>query len=249
VDWSATGLLFLAGVGAGLIGYGAGLASLCSYPALLATGLSPLLANVTNTVALTCSALGGLVTAGPELRPQRARVIRFAVAGALGGIAGAILLLSTPPGAFERLVPWLVALASVALLARPWLRRVRFERLTEHHPGVFLLIAGIAVYGGYFGAAAGVLLLATFGALLVDPYPMVNALKSIVLGAANIAASVVFVLASDISWASVLPLALGCLVGSAVSPPIVRRLPETPLRVTVGLAGLALAATLYRRQL
>ena len=248
MDWSAIGLLFLAGVGAGVIGYSAGLASLFSYPALLASGLSPLLANVTNTVALTCSALGGLATAGPELRPQRVRVLRFALAGALGGVAGAILLLSTPAGAFERLVPWLVALASVALLARPWLRRLRFERLTEHHPGVFLLIAAIAVYGGYFGAAAGVLLLASFGALLNDPYAMVNALKSVVLGAANIAASLVFVVASDVSWSSVVPLAAGCLLGSAVSPPIVRRLPETPVRVVVGLAGLVLAVTLYLRQ-
>jgi uncharacterized membrane protein YfcA len=245
VDWSTIGLLVLAGVGTGVIGYSAGLASLISYPSLLAAGLPPLLANVSNTVALTCAALGGLATAGPELRPQRARVIRFALAGSIGGVAGAVLLLSTPADAFERLVPWLVALASIALLARPWLRRVRLPGLTEHHVGVFLFIAAIAIYGGYFGAAAGVFLLATFGAVLDDPYPMVNALKSVVLGSANISASVVFVLFADVEWTAVVPLAVGCLLGSAVSPPLVRRLPEALLRVAVGLAGLALAADLY----
>jgi uncharacterized membrane protein YfcA len=247
VDLTTMGLLVLAGVGAGAVGYGAGLASLVSYPALLAVGLPPVVANVSNTVALTCSALGGLATAGQELAPQRARVVRFAVAGALGGVAGAVLLLSTPTEAFERLVPWLVALASVALLARPWLRRIRSDRLDEQHVGLFLFVAAIAVYGGYFGAAAGVILLAGFGAVFDERYAVVNALKSMVLGAANVAASLVFVFFADIRWSAALPLALGCLLGSAVSPPIVRRLPETPLRVAVGLAGLALATDLYLR--
>jgi uncharacterized membrane protein YfcA len=245
MDLAVFGLLMLAGVGAGAVGYGAGLASLVSYPALLAVGLPPVVANVSNTVALTCSALGGLATAGPELRPQRGRVMRFVLAGALGGLGGAALLLSTPAAAFDRVVPWLVALASVALLARPWLRRLRLPQRSDRSLGLFLFIAMIAIYGGYFGAAAGVLLLATFGAVLPDPYPMVNALKSVVLGAANIAASLVFVFLADVNWGAVVPLALGCLIGSAVSPPIVRRLPETGLRVAVGLAGLVLAASLY----
>ena len=246
MDWTGICLLLLAGIGSGFIGYSAGLASLISYPALLAAGLPPVTANVSNTVALTCAALGGLSTAGPELRPQRGRVIRFALAGGLGGTAGAVLLLSTPSSAFERVVPWLVALASLALLARPWLRRINLDRLGELHLGVFLFVAGISVYGGYFGAAAGVLLLATFGAVLNDPYPMVNALKSVVLGSANIAASVVFLFFADVRWSAALPLAVGCLIGSSVSPPIVRRIPETPMRVVVGLAGVVLAADLYR---
>jgi uncharacterized membrane protein YfcA len=247
VDWTTFGLLVLAGIGAGAVGYAAGLASLVSYPALLAAGLSPVLANVTNTVSLTSVALGGLVTAGPELRPQRARVVRFALAGAVGGAAGAVLLLSTPTDAFQRLVPWLVAFASVALLARSWIRRLRLHRLDERHLGLFLAVATIAVYGGYFGAAAGVLLLAGFGAVLDDPYPVVNALKTMVLGAANVTASVIFVVFSDVRWGAAVPLAVGCLLGSAVSPPIIRRLPETPLRIAVGIAGLGLAVDLYLR--
>jgi uncharacterized membrane protein YfcA len=247
VDWISIGLLVLAGLASGFVGYAAGLASLFSYPALLAAGLPPVVANVSNTVAMTTTALGGMVTSGPELRPQRARVIRFVLAGIVGGTAGAVLLLSTPADDFERVVPWLVALASIALLARPWLRRLRFSRLDEHHAGLFLFVAAIAVYGGYFGAAAGVLLLATFGAVLSDPYAMVNALKSVVLGSANVSASLVFLFFAEIEWSAVLPLAIGCLIGSSISPPIVRRLPETPLRVVVGVAGLALAVDLYLR--
>lgn len=247
MDWSTIGWLLLAGVGAGVVGYSAGLASLVSYPALLAVGLPPVSANITNTVALTCTALGGLATAGPELRPQRARVVRFAVAGAVGGVGGAVLLLRTPATLFEWLVPWLVGAASVALLTRPWLRRARLQRFRPHHRWLYLFVTVVAIYGGYFGAAAGVVLLATFGAAFSDPYPMVNALKTMVLGSANVAASLVFAFLASIDWAAVLPLALGCLVGSAISPPIVRRLPERPLRLTVGLAGLALAVVLARR--
>jgi uncharacterized membrane protein YfcA len=247
VDWLEAGFLVLAGIGSGIIGYGAGLASLISYPALLAVGLPPLAANVTNTVAVTFSAVGGLSTSMPELRPQRHRVLRFALAGALGGAMGSVLLLTTPADRFAQIVPWLVALAAVALLARPWLRRLRFDHMSERAPGIFLLVAAIAIYGGYFGAAAGVLLLATFGAVLNDAYPLINALKSVVLGSANIAASAIFIFFAPIQWAVVIPLAIGCLIGAAVSPPIVRRLPETPLRVAVGVAGLGLAVNLYLR--
>jgi uncharacterized membrane protein YfcA len=245
VDWLATGLFVLAGIGAGIIGSGAGLASLISYPALLALGVPPVAANVSNTVALTCSALGALFSSRPELRPQRRRVIRFAIAGVLGGVAGAGLLLTTPAHAFERLVPWLVALASLALLTSPWLRQIHAKHLHESSPLLFILVALVATYGGYFGAAAGVLLLATFAAVLTDPYRMINALKNIVLGAANIAASVIFVFVAPVNWRAAIPLAVGCLIGSSIGPPIVRRLPETPLRLVVGLAGLALAVKLF----
>lgn len=245
MSWLELAGLLVAGFGAGLVGYSAGLASLISYPALLAVGLPPLAANVSNSVALTGSTIGGLLTSGPELRPQLARVIRFSCASALGGIAGAVLLLRAPAGTFEQIVPWLVAFASVVLLARPLLRRLRAERIGEQHPGLLVLVMVICIYGGYFGAAAGVLLLATFGAVLSDEYASFNALKAVVLGSANIAASVIFIIAGPVQLAAVIPLAIGCLIGSAVGPPIVRRLPETPLRIAVGIAGLILAIKLF----
>lgn len=247
MDWMETAVLLLAGVGAGVVGFGAGLASLVSFPTLLALGVPPLAANVSNTIALMGSTVGGLVTAGPDLVGQRRRILRFGGAGAVGGAVGAVLLLTQPAGTFERIVPWLVAFASVVLMLRPWLRSLHAGRLAEDHVAVLLLIGVIAIYGGYFGAAAGVLIVATLGAVLPDPYARVNALRSLVLGTANLAASVVFVLSTPIEWAKVLPLGLGCVLGAAVAPPIVRRLPETPLRVVIAIAGLVLAVDLYLR--
>ena len=112
------GLLVVAGVAAGLVGSIAGLASLFSYPALLATGLPPVQANVTNTVALVLSGVGSVSASRPELTGQRSRVLRLGVAGALGGAVGVGLLLVTPADAFEQLVPFLIAAASVAILVQ-----------------------------------------------------------------------------------------------------------------------------------
>lgn len=245
MDFSEVALLLLAGVGAGIVGFGAGLASLVSFPTLLALGLPPLTANITNSIALMGTTAGGLISAQPDLVGQRARILRFGAAGAVGGVIGALLLLTQPAETFEAIVPWLVAFASIVLMLRPWLRSLHAGRIHEKHPGVVLLIGAIAIYGGYFGAAAGVLIVATLGALMSDTYARVNALRSVVLGTANLAASVVFVLSVDIEWSRVIPLALGCVLGAAVAPPIVRRLPETPLRIGVGIAGLVLAVELY----
>ena len=245
MDFSEVALLLLAGVGAGIVGFGAGLASLVSFPTLLALGLPPLTANITNSIALMGTTAGGLISAQPDLVGQRARILRFGAAGAVGGVIGALLLLTQPAETFEAIVPWLVAFASIVLMLRPWLRSLHAGRIHEKHPGVVLLIGAIAIYGGYFGAAAGVLIVATLGALMSDTYARVNALRSVVLGTANLAASVVFVLSVDIEWSRVIPLALGCVLGAAIAPPIVRRLPETPLRIGVGIAGLVLAVELY----
>src|SRR3954466_4811002 len=116
-------LLVLAGVGAGLAGTVTGLASLVSDPALLAAGLPPLTANVTNTVALSCNAIGAAAGSQPELRGQRERAMRLGAVCVVGGALGALLLLVTPAKAFERIVPWLIALASLLLLARPLVQR------------------------------------------------------------------------------------------------------------------------------
>jgi uncharacterized membrane protein YfcA len=245
VDWAEVAVLLLAGVGAGVVGFGAGLASLVSFPTLLALGLPPLTANITNSIALLGTTVGSVISAQPDLVGQRNRIIRFGAAGVVGGVVGGLLLLTQPPGTFERIVPWLVAFASVVLILRPWLRSLHAGRISEHHLGVLLLVGLIAVYGGYFGAAAGVLVVATLGAFMEDAYARVNALRTLVVGAANLAASAVFVFWTPIDWAKVIPLAIGCIVGSAVAPPIVRRIPETPLRVLIGVAGLALAVELY----
>ena len=244
-DFVRFAVLLLAGVGSGILGYAAGLASLVSFPVLLALGMPPLTANVTNSVALTGLTLGGVASAQPELVGMRRRILTFGGLGVVGGACGALLLLGLPPGVFEQVVPWLVAFGSVVLLMRPWLRRWHAGRLHERHPLLLGLVGTVTVYCGYFGAGAGVLLLATFGAVLPDRLARLSALRSVVVGAANTTAALLFALAGTVDWSAVLPLLLGAVLGSTLGPPLVRRLPETPLRVGVALAGLALAVVLY----
>src|SRR3954447_3942788 len=236
-------VLVLAGVGAGLAGTITGLASLVSYPALLAVGLPPLTANVTNTVALSCTAIGAAAGSQPELRGQRERVLRLGAVCVVGGALGALLLLVTPAEAFERIVPWLLALASLLLLARPLVQRG--GRSSGHrHPLVVAGMFGAAVYAGYFGAAAGVLMLALLSAATTDSHARVNALKNVVLGLGNATAAIGFALLRPVSWAAAAPLAAGFFAGGLLGPRIVRRLPATALRVAIALLGLALAVRL-----
>ncbi|MEU2350775.1 sulfite exporter TauE/SafE family protein [Modestobacter sp. NPDC049651] len=241
------GLLVLAGVAAGLTGSVAGLASLVSYPALLATGLSPVSANVTNTVALVLNSVGSVSASRPELTGQRARLRRLAGAGVLGGTTGAALLLLTPSGAFEKLVPFLIAGASVTMLVQRPPRELAAESAGQpHHDGWGLPVAtfAISVYGGYFGAAAGVLMLATFLLATGEGVPRSNALKNLVLGVANSVAAVAYVFLADVAWLAALPLAIGFFVGGRLGPAVVRRVPQTLLRRVIAVAGVGLAVHL-----
>ncbi|POX45241.1 transporter [Streptomyces sp. Ru72] len=230
----------------------AGLASLFSYPALLAAGLPPVAANVTNTVALFSNTVGTAVGSREELRGQRRRLVRLALLAAAGGSAGAALLLGTPSSAFERVVPWLIALGSVLILAREPLRRL----VAPHPPkgdGVRVKLPSacavlvVGLYGGYFGAAAGVLMLAVLSLSASEPLPVTNAVKNIATGAANVTAAVAYAFLAPVDWTAATALGLGCLVGSRMGPVIVRRLPETPLRIVIALAGLGLAFSLWRQ--
>ncbi len=237
--------LVCAGVGAGLSGSIAGLASLVSYPALLAVGLAPVAANVTNTVALVCSSTGSVIGSRPDLVGQRARVRQLAVAGIVGGAAGGALLLLTPAESFERLVPWLIGAASLAILAR---RRLVEVAAVEHParmgPGTVLGVGVVGVYGGYFGAGAGVMLLALMLWATAEPLPRCNAVKNVVLGLANGVAAVAFAIFGDVHWDLVVPLGLGLLVGGRLGPIVVRRAPPGPLRVAIAVAGMGLAVKL-----
>jgi uncharacterized membrane protein YfcA len=244
--------LVAAGVASGLAGSMAGLASLFSYPALLAAGLPPVAANVTNTVALFGNTVGTAAGSRRELRGQRGRVVRLVVLAALGGSLGAMLLLRTPQSAFALIVPWLIALGSVLLLARDTLRRRADERARRRggRPRTELPLACavvlVGLYGGYFGAAAGVLMLAVLSASVTEPLPITNAVKNIATGAANITAAVLYAFLAPVHWIAAAVLAAGCLIGSWAGPALVRRLPERPLRIAVAVAGLGLAAVLWQ---
>ncbi len=222
----------------------AGLASLVSYPALLAAGLSPVSANVTNTVSLVFSGMGSVWGFRPELRGQvgaMRRLVPFAIAG---GMAGGLLLLLTPSTTFARLVPWLIGAASLAVvvprrLARPAPRQPRRSRLLLS-VGVF----SVALYGGYFGAAAGVLLLALLLVSTVEPLPRAAALRNLLLGSANAVAAVAFIVWGPVRWSAAVPLGLGFLAGGRLGPFVVRRVPAAPLRALIACAGLGLAVHL-----
>lgn len=237
--------LFLAGLGGGLSGSIAGLASLVSYPVLLAIGLPPVTANVTNTVSLVFSSAGSVSGSRPELVGQRARVRSLAFAGVIGGATGGGLLLLTPADAFERVVPVLIALASVAILVR----RKLVEEVHPHAPhpsgpGLIIGVGIVGVYGGYFGAGAGVMLLALLLLVTGEPLPHCNAVKNVVLGLANGVAALAFVAFGDVRWAVVAPLGAGFFVGGRLGPTVVRRLPPRPLRIAIAIAGLGLAIKL-----
>lgn len=234
-------LLVVAGVGAGLSGSIAGLASLVSYPALLAVGLAPVTANVTNTLALLFSSAGSVAGSRPELRGQRARIRQLGVAAAAGAAAGGVLLLLTPSGSFERVVPWLIGFGSLTILLP---RRPTFHSEDLHLPASRLLLTGtalIGIYAGYFGAAAGVLMVALLLTATPETLARCNALRNVVLGFANVVAAVIFAVFGPVHWVAVIPLAAGLLVGSRVGPIVVRHSPARALRILIALAGVGLA--------
>jgi uncharacterized membrane protein YfcA len=235
-------LLVAAGVAGGLTGSIAGLASLFTYPALLATGLGAISANVTNTVALVCVTAGAVPASRPELRGQGRRVLALGAAAVLGGAVGATLLLLTSDAAFERIAPWLIAAAALVILLAP--RPQHGEGRGEGGAGLAAAVFAIGVYAGYFGAAAGVVLLALLLTTTRDELPVSNAIKNAVLGFANVIAAVAFALAADVDWVRALPLAAGLLVGGRLGPVVVRRAPARLVRTVIGIAGLGLALKL-----
>ncbi len=252
--------LLLAGFGGGLTGSVAGLASLVSYPALLAVGLTPVSANVTNTVALIFSSVGSVLGFRPELRAQRARARQLLPLAGAGGLAGGLLLLATPAQSFAQVVPVLIGVASLAVVL-PRRRPARQGAVpgANTSPGAQcpqvgpsdrpprLLSAGVfagAVYGGYFGAAAGVLLLALMLMTTSETVPRCTALRNLLLGLANGVAAVAFAVFGPVHWTAAVPLAAGFLAGGRLGPVVVRKVPAGPLRVLIACAGIGLAVHL-----
>jgi uncharacterized membrane protein YfcA len=237
-------LLLGAGLAAGLIGSMAGLASLFSYPALLATGIPPVSANVTNTVALVLNGVGSVSASRPELTGQRRRMRRLGTAGVLGGATGAALLLLTPAEAFEKVVPFLIAAAAIAILVQRSPRELAAEGARHPHEDSWGLAVGtylIGIYGGYFGAGAGVLMLAVFLLVTGEGVPKANALRNVVLGLANGVAALAYAFLADVAWLAALPLAVGLFAGGRLGPGVVRRVPQLLFRRVIAVLGLGLA--------
>jgi uncharacterized membrane protein YfcA len=240
--WQAL-LVFLAGIWAGTINTVVGSGTLITFPVLLGVGLSPVTANVSNTVGLFPGSLVGAYGYRRELSGQRARAIRLGVASTIGAIAGAVLLLVLPAGAFKTIVPVLIILALLLvvfgkqLTAR--LARTRHRPSESVTPVLWTMTLLTGVYGGYFGAAQGVLLMGIFGVLLAEPLQRQNALKNVLAGLVNLVAAIVFAITAHIDWAAAGLIAVGAVIGGVLGARIGRRLSPAVLRGVIVVVGLA----------
>ena len=241
-------LLAGAGLLAGTVNAVAGGGSLISFPALLAAGYPAVTANVTNTVALFPGYAGSVAGGRPELEGQRPTVRVLAATGVLGGVGGAVLLLTTPGDVFEAVVPYLILLACGLLVAQPWLarqvQRRSGKRGSAHSPVMLLAVLLSAVYGAYFGAGLGVLLLGVLGVFLAEPLRRVNALKNVSSLVINTVALVAFGLFGPVAWEAVLVVAVTALAGGFLGAKIASRIPSTLLRTLVVLYGVVVSIVL-----
>jgi uncharacterized membrane protein YfcA len=237
-------ILLATGVLGGLASTVASVASVVSYPVLLALGLPPLAANVTNTMSLVLTGAGSVLGSRPELAGQRHRATRLAVITAFGGAAGAAILLLAPPATFGIVVPVLIGGASLLLLAQPAIRGLTPRPGAEHSWRRLAGVFGAAVYIGYFGAAGGILMIAVLCTMISESLIRVNALKNAILGAANGVAAIIFALFAPVHWLFIPALAAGFLIGGFTGPRLVRHLPVKTLRIFIAVCGLGLAVRL-----
>jgi uncharacterized membrane protein YfcA len=238
--------ILLAGVAAGTINTVVGSGTLITFPTLLAFGVPPVTANVSNTIGLVPGSISGAIGYRRELVGQRSRVLRLCGASLVGGLAGAVLLLVLPDDAFTAIVPVLILLGCVLVLLQPRISRWVAARhdaaggLPYHGawwvwPGV--LVTG--VYGGYFGAAQGVLLMAVLGIGVDESLQRLNAVKNVLAAVVNAVAGLLFAIVADVDWWVVLLIGIGSVIGGQLGATVGRRLPPTALRVVIVLVGLA----------
>ena len=237
-------LILVVGFLAGTINTVVGSGSLLTFPTLIALGYPPLVANVSNTIGLAPGSVSGAVGYRPELAGQRRLAIRMGVFAAMGGATGAALLLLLPASAFERIVPVLILVGlragdrpATAVGDRACTVR-RPARTRGIHPLLPLAVGGTGVYGGYFGAAQGVILMALLGVLIDDDLQRINALKNVLTAIVNVTAAVIFAFTTTVAWDAALFLAIGSVLGGQVGARVGRRIPPTPLRMVIVTAGL-----------
>jgi hypothetical protein len=235
-------LVFVAGIAAGTINAVVGSGTLITFPVLLGIGLPPVTANVSNTLGLVPGSIAGAYGYRPELSGQRRRAIVLGIGSTLGAVAGAVLLLTLPAGAFKVIVPVLIGLALVVVVFGPRIVGAitsgRHASGTRVSPALWLLVLGTGVYGGYFGAAQGVLLMGILGLLLNESLQRQNALKNVLAGLTNAVAAVVFVAYAHIDWAAAGLIAAGSVVGGTLGAKVGRRLPPKVLRALIVAVGL-----------
>jgi uncharacterized protein len=243
--------ILLAGVAAGTINTVVGSGTLITFPTLLAFGIPPVTANVSNTIGLVPGSISGAVGYRRELVGQRSRVLRLSVASLGGGAAGAVLLLVLPASAFDAVVPVLILLGCVLVVLQPRISR----SVARHHEAaggvphhgawwVWPSVLVTGVYGGYFGAAQGVLLMAVLGIGMQETLHSLNAIKNVLAGLVNAVAGLIFAVVADVDWRIVLLIGVGSVIGGQIGATFGRRLPPTVLRVVIVLVGVAALTSL-----
>ena len=238
--------IFAAGLCAGTINTIVGSGSLVTFPTLLAFGFTPLTANVSNTIGLVPGSISGAIGYRRELHGQTQRALWLGASSAAGGLTGAMLLLAYP-GAFAAIVPILIAVALVLVAAGPWLsRRLAEHRHAEAHRSAPLaaLFFATAIYGGYFGAGMGIIMIALLTIFLPDSIQRLNGLKNVLAALINGVAAVLFIVLAPVNWTVALLIAAGSIAGGQIGAGVGRRLPPPVLRAAIIAVGLVAEARL-----
>jgi uncharacterized membrane protein YfcA len=248
MTWLEVVILFLSGTLAGTINTVVGSGSLVTFPVLIALGYPPILANVTNNVGVLPGSISGAIAYRRELKGQLKPLALLAAFSAVGGLLGALLLLQLPNSTFDNVVPVLIILACVLVVIGPWLKRRIAEsrrpgQEKSHRVALHTTTALTGIYGGYFGAAQGVLLLSSLSVLLPGGMQRANAYKNVLAATANFAAAIVFVCISHVAWLAAGVIAAGAVLGGQIGGSVGRRLPPIVFRIIV--VGIGIVATVY----
>ncbi len=235
-------LITLAGLGAGMINTVVGSGSLITFPTLIALGYPPVLANVSNNIGLVPGALSGVYGYRRELVGQSDRIKRLVPASLAGGLLGSILLLQLPSAVFKKVVIVLIVIALALVVLQPVIARwlaARGDASTRVTVPLMALVGLAGIYGGYFGAAQGIILIALLGIFIADDLQRLNGVKNVLAMSVNLMASVVFLIAADINWAIVACIAVGSIVGGQLGATVGRKLNPKALRAVIVLVGLS----------
>jgi len=240
--------IFAVGLAAGTVNVIVGSGSLITFPTLLAFGFPPVLANVSNTIGLVPGSVSGAIAYRRELTGQRSRLITLGAASMTGGIAGGVLLLALPGSVFRDVVPVLILIACALMAAQPMLTRRladRGERPSHGGAALFLTVFATGVYGGYFGAAQGVILIALLAIFIDDDLQRLNGTKNVLALVVNLVAGVLFIVFSHVSWSVVGLIAGGSIIGGQLGGTVGRRLRPQILRAVIVVVGVSVAITLF----
>jgi uncharacterized membrane protein YfcA len=236
----------LAGLAAGTINTVVGSGTLITFPTLLAFGVPPVTANVSNTIGLVPGSVSGALGYRRELEGQRPRILRIGVASLIGGVVGGVLLLVLPDDAFSAIVPVLVTLGILLVVfqnrIQRWVAARQADGAMPHDPArgarwVWPAVLGAGVYGGYFGAAQGVLLMGIMGVGIPDALQRLNALKNVLAAIVNAVAGLLFAVVADVDWRIVALIGVGSVIGGQLGATVGRRLPAPVLRGTIVVVG------------